>query len=105
MYNRIITKFDFQNHDETILNVNNIKNLKFIKNKDDTYNMYIEDDLFLENVSLDNKNHIKSFIKTGHKYDGFKGSMFSNGYEYVEMLIQTNFLKLAALYFIDRIDE
>jgi hypothetical protein len=105
MDNRIITKFDFENHNETILNINNIKNLKFIKTENDVYNMYVEDCLFLENVSVDNKNHIKSFIKTGHKCDGFKGSMFSNGYEYVEMLIQTNCLKLAALYFIDRIDE
>jgi hypothetical protein len=103
MYNRIITKFDFQSKNETILNVNNIKNLKFIENKDDTYNMYIEDDLFLENVSLDNKSHIKSFIKQGVKcyeavYYGPKG------YRYLEMLLQTNCLKLAALYFIDRID-
>ena len=104
MDNRIITTFDLQNHNETILNVNNIKNFEFIKNKDNTYSMYVEDNLFLENVSEDDKNQIKSFIKTGSEvynssYTGYRG------YRYLEMLIQTNCLKLKYLYFTQRIDK
>jgi hypothetical protein len=103
MDNRIITKYDLQSKNESILNVNNIKYLKFLINKDDTYNMYVEDDLFLQYLSMDDVYQIKSFIKNGseHKdrhYTGYRG------YRYLELLININGEKSKYIYFKDRVN-
>jgi hypothetical protein len=103
MDNRIITKFDLQSKNESILNVNNIKNLKFLKNKDDTYNMYVEDDLFLQHLSMDDVYQIKSFIRNGSQYHDCHYTGY-RGYRYLELLIQINGEKSKYIYFTHRVD-
>jgi hypothetical protein len=103
MDNRIITKYDLQSKNESILNVNNIKYLKFLINKDDTYNMYVEDDLFLQHLSMFEVYQIKGFIRNGIEYHDSRYTGY-RGYRYLEMLIQINGEKSKYIYFKDRVN-